>query len=74
MSHPTNTPASAFITSRIERQPRYGCAMITVEQCWFEDGGPVRRRILQQYETASRGASESARKAVAKAKAAETQP
>lgn len=59
-----------FVTSRIERFPRWNSAMVTVELCWFEDDGPVRRKILQQYETASRGAAASARKAVAKERAA----
>jgi hypothetical protein len=59
-----------FVTSRIERFPRWKSAMVTVELCWFEDDdGPVRRKILQQYETASRGAAASARKAVAKERA-----
>lgn len=59
-----------FITSRIERHPRWRCALVTVEKCWFESEGPIKRLILQQYETASRGAAASARKAVAKARAA----
>lgn len=59
-----------FIASRIDRNPRTRSAMVTVEKCWFEDEGPVRRQILQHYETANRGASGSARKAVAKARAA----
>jgi hypothetical protein len=57
-----------FVTARIERNSRSGAALITVEKCWFEDDGPVRGEILQQYETASRGAADSARKAVKKAR------
>lgn len=62
-------PTKPFIASRIERFPRWQSALVTVEKCWFEGDGPIRREILQQYETASRGAAASARKAVTKARA-----
>jgi hypothetical protein len=57
-----------FITHQIERQPRLGCALVTIKECWFEDDGPVRSIILEQYETANRGATASARRAVCKAR------
>lgn len=59
-----------FISFTIDR---FGdTAMVSVNRYWFEDdGGPVRSKILEHYETASRGATASARKAVEKAKAKE---